>query len=86
MQSPDGRALYAFWNEPDTRRQFANRLMFSAFDNEAADADYRLYVIKDCCADLDQELHACLVDKLFVRQATIVTADEFIDTLGSLQI
>jgi hypothetical protein len=32
LQSPDGRTLYAFWNEPDTRRQFANRLMFSAFD------------------------------------------------------
>jgi nicotinamidase-related amidase len=52
---------------------------------EAADADYRLFVIKDCCADLDQELHACLVDKLFVRQSTMVTASEFIDTLGSLQ-
>jgi hypothetical protein len=32
LQSPDGRALYAFWNEPDSRRQFANRLRFSAFD------------------------------------------------------
>jgi len=27
---------------------------------QAADADYRLYVIQDCCADLDAELHACL--------------------------
>jgi nicotinamidase-related amidase len=44
---------------------------------EAADADYRLYVVRDCCADLDQELHACLVDKLFGRQATVITADEF---------
>ena len=44
---------------------------------EAADADYRLYVIKDCCADLDQELHTCLVDKLFVRQAKVITAGEF---------
>jgi outer membrane receptor protein involved in Fe transport len=32
LQSPDGRALYAFWNELDSRREFANRLMFSAFD------------------------------------------------------
>ena len=44
---------------------------------EAADADYRLYVIKDCCADLDHELHTCLVDRVFVRQATVITAGEF---------
>lgn len=49
---------------------------------QAADADYRLLVIKDCCADLDQELHACLTEKLFVRQATVVTAQEFLDALG----
>jgi hypothetical protein len=35
LQSTDGRALYAFWNEPDSRREFANRLMFSAFDKAA---------------------------------------------------
>jgi nicotinamidase-related amidase len=44
----------------------------------AADADYRLIVIKDCCADLDQDLHACLVDKLFPRQAAVLTAAEFL--------
>ena len=44
---------------------------------ETADADYRLYVIKDCCADLDQELHSCLVDKLFAKQAKVITAGEF---------
>jgi nicotinamidase-related amidase len=47
---------------------------------EAADADYRLYVVEDCCADLDQELHTCLVDKLFVRYATVITAAEFATT------
>jgi nicotinamidase-related amidase len=31
----------------------------------AADADYRLIVIKDCCADMDAEVPACLVDKVF---------------------
>ena len=49
---------------------------------QAADADYRLFVIKDCCADLDQELHACLTDKLFARQAFVVTAAEFAAALG----
>jgi hypothetical protein len=32
LQSTDGRSLYAFWNEPDSRRDLTNRLMFSAFD------------------------------------------------------
>jgi nicotinamidase-related amidase len=31
----------------------------------ASDADYRLVVINDCCADLDNDLQACLFDKLF---------------------
>ena len=27
---------------------------------DAADRDYRLTVIRDCCADTDAELHSCL--------------------------
>jgi nicotinamidase-related amidase len=50
---------------------------------EAADADYRLVVIKDCCADLDQELHKCLLDKLFSSQAHVLTASEFVSTMNS---
>jgi nicotinamidase-related amidase len=50
---------------------------------EAADADYRLVVIKDCCADLDLELHNCLVNKLFPRQAHVLTASEFLGHLDS---
>ena len=49
----------------------------------AADADYRLIVIKDCCADQDAEVHACLVDKVFPRQATVISALEFLDALKS---
>jgi nicotinamidase-related amidase len=45
----------------------------------AADADYRLIVIKDCCADADAEVHACLMDKVFPRQATVVSTAEFLD-------
>lgn len=37
----------------------------------AADADYRLLVLRDACADSDAEVHACLMDKVFPRQATI---------------
>jgi len=45
----------------------------------AADADYRLLVVKDCCADLDQELHACLVERVFPRQAIVLSAAELLD-------
>jgi len=48
---------------------------------EAFDADYRLAVIKDCCADRDAELHACLVDKFFPHRATVLTADEFLEAV-----
>jgi len=49
----------------------------------ASDADYRLIVIQDCCADQDGELHACLIDKFFPRRATVVSAAEFRDALST---
>jgi nicotinamidase-related amidase len=45
---------------------------------EASDADYRLVVIKDCCVDGDEELHANLVEKVFTRRATVLSTDEFL--------
>jgi nicotinamidase-related amidase len=48
----------------------------------AADADYRLVVVRDCCADMDTEVHTCLMDKVFVRQTTVVTAADVLQTLG----
>lgn len=47
----------------------------------AADADYRLVVVRDCCSDADPEVHACLLDKVFPRQAAVVVADEVIRAL-----
>lgn len=44
----------------------------------ASDADYRLVVIKDCCADNDAELHTNLIDKVFSRRATVLSASEFL--------
>ena len=48
----------------------------------AVDADYRLIVVKDCCADADPEVHRCLVEKVFPRLASVVTAGEVIDAMG----
>jgi nicotinamidase-related amidase len=42
----------------------------------AADADYRLTVIEDCCADADDEAHRCLVSRIFTRQAKVVNSAE----------
>ena len=44
---------------------------------EAADADYRVAVVRDCCADLDADLHFCLLDRLLPRQAQVISADDF---------
>lgn len=45
---------------------------------EAADKDYRLTVIADCCADGDEEVHRVLTQKVFPRQAGVVIVDEWL--------
>jgi nicotinamidase-related amidase len=49
----------------------------------AADADYRVVVIQDCCADLDPELHTCLVDKVFPRQGSVISAGEYLEAFAA---
>jgi nicotinamidase-related amidase len=46
-----------------------------------ADADYRLVVAGDCCADADEEVHRVLTQKVFVRQATVASAAEVTEAL-----
>ena len=48
---------------------------------QAADLDFELTVLSDCCADRDQETHRLLTEKLFPRQASVVTAAEWIGSL-----
>jgi nicotinamidase-related amidase len=43
---------------------------------EAADRDYQLIVLSDCCFDLDAEVHRVLMDKVFPRQAEVLTVEE----------
>lgn len=47
----------------------------------AADQDYRLTVLSDCCADSDEEVHRVLTEKVFPRQATVLTVAEWQATL-----
>ena len=49
---------------------------------QAVDADYRLIVVKDCCADADPEVHRSLMEKIFPRLARVMTAGELIDAMG----
>lgn len=50
---------------------------------EASDADYRVVVIEDCCADLDTELHSALLKRLFPKRAAVITAADFVKMLAS---
>ena len=45
---------------------------------QAADLDYGLTVLRDGCADRDHEVHRVLLDKVFPRQATVLTVDEWV--------
>jgi nicotinamidase-related amidase len=44
---------------------------------EAADKDYRLTVLADCCADPDEEVHQVLTTKILPRQADVMTVEEW---------
>jgi len=44
----------------------------------AAEADYRLVVLSDACADSDDEVHRVLMQKVFPRQAEVITVSEWI--------
>jgi len=45
---------------------------------EAADKDYELTVLSDLCADFDDDVHRILVEKVFPRQANVMTAREWL--------
>ena len=49
----------------------------------AADADYRLVVVEDGCADRDPEIHTLLMEKIFPRQATVASALDVVRALSN---
>jgi nicotinamidase-related amidase len=48
----------------------------------AFDLDYQCVVVKDACFDPDAEVHRVLTEKVFPRQARVLTVDEFIAGTG----
>jgi len=49
---------------------------------QAADLDYRLVVLADACLDADAEVHRVLTQKVFPRQADVITVDRWVERLG----
>ena len=48
---------------------------------QASDLDFRSVVIKDCCFDPDEEVHRVLTEKVFVRQAKVISTDVFVQEM-----
>ncbi len=48
---------------------------------EAADKDYQLTVLANCCVDGDEEVQRVLLTKVFPRQAEVIQAHEWIARL-----
>ena len=49
----------------------------------ASDRDYRLFIVADCCADSEPEVHDFLIGRILNRQADIVTASEAVSAIRS---
>ena len=44
---------------------------------EAFDKDYQLTVLSDACADRDEEVHRFLLEKIFPKQAEVMTVEDW---------
>ena len=49
----------------------------------AADLDYRLLVVEDCCSDQDPEVHDFLTQRIFPRQTGVVGSEDVISALST---
>ncbi len=47
----------------------------------AADLDYKLTVLSDCCLDKDEEVHRVLTEKVFPAQADVITAKQWLEKI-----
>lgn len=48
----------------------------------AADLDYGVVVLEDCCVDRNPEVHNCLMKYVLPSQATVASSEEFIKALS----
>ena len=47
----------------------------------AVDINYSFIVVSDACSDGDPEVHRVLTEKVYPRQGTVMTTDEFLEAL-----
>ncbi len=47
----------------------------------AADEDYKITILSDCCANADREVHQMLVEKIFPMQAKVTNSEGWIKSL-----
>jgi nicotinamidase-related amidase len=50
---------------------------------DAADRDFRLLVLADCCADPDPDVHRVLIEKVLPRQAEVIDLETFAGMLAA---
>lgn len=50
----------------------------------AADLDYNLIVIEDCCSDSDVDVHKFLTQRIFPRQSEVTDSDNVVRALGAI--
>jgi len=48
---------------------------------DAADRDYRLFVLRDACSDTDEEVHRFLLDKFFPRRGQVASSMEVVEAI-----
>ena len=48
----------------------------------AVDVNYNIVVIADGCSDADPEVHRVLTEKVYPRQGTVISTDEFLAAIG----
>jgi len=45
---------------------------------DAADKDYRLTVLKDCCVDREDDMGTFIMDRILPRQADVIEVNQWI--------
>jgi nicotinamidase-related amidase len=50
---------------------------------EAADRDFSLVVLSDGCLDADPEVHRVLTEKIFPRQADVMTVADWVAAINT---
>jgi nicotinamidase-related amidase len=50
---------------------------------QAADLDYRLFVLEDCCRDMNEELHRVLMEKFFPKRGEVINSSDLVNLSDS---